>query len=154
MNNFIKEVTFSPAWDKTNPTINRHCVEIIFLLKGEKGAIQFLLLSGWFLPESEQAFNHMIINGQFNPFKPFPADLGYHSYIPMYKKHFPEENCAFLDGCRCYYHGSSLMAQRVYDRLLREGDKGVWDELEKSYQDTFADVDISQVEEAKLKHAR
>ena len=53
------------------------------------------------------------------------------------------ESCDVLeDGW--YYDGSSLNAEPVYQRLLREGNDGVWAELEGYYAEMFKE----RVEEA------
>src|SRR5690554_1678397 len=47
-------VTFEPAWDKRDPNPAKnygvHGVELRMVLKGEKGAVQFVLYTGWQLP--------------------------------------------------------------------------------------------------------
>jgi hypothetical protein len=47
------------------------------------------------------------------------------------------EPCRYLDGKPCYYDGSSLNAERIFDVLTAEGDEGVWRELEAYYHATF-----------------
>lgn len=66
------------------------------------------------------------------------VDLGYHSYTPVHKDHEPITNsCSVLHGRPCYYDGSEMGAQRAFDVLLKEGNEGVWRELEEYYQRTF-----------------
>ena len=48
--------------------------------------------------------------------------------------------CPWLDGRRCYADGSSLNAEPVFQRLLREGDAGVWQALEEYWQETFGEL--------------
>jgi hypothetical protein len=45
--------------------------------------------------------------------------------------------CDVLDGKPCYYDGSSLKAERIFNVLLVEGSAGVWRELRKYYIETF-----------------
>ena len=45
--------------------------------------------------------------------------------------------CPYLDGQACYYDGSGLQAEPVFERLLREGSEGVWLALEEHYQKIF-----------------
>lgn len=45
--------------------------------------------------------------------------------------------CEYLDGQACYYDGSSLRAENIYQVLLHEGSAGVWRELHKYYDVTF-----------------
>ena len=49
-------------------------------------------------------------------------------------------SCQYLDGRPCYYNGSSLNAERIYEVLLREGDEGVQRELEDYYSETFGEI--------------
>jgi hypothetical protein len=45
--------------------------------------------------------------------------------------------CELLDGGPCYYDGSTLNAEPVFEVLLREGSAGVWRELREFYLQTF-----------------
>lgn len=69
---------------------------------------------------------------------PQPANVGFHSPKPMYEgQTLVSDNCQLLDGKPCYYDGSGLHAQVVYDILLKEGSEGVWKYLEGYYNRTF-----------------
>jgi len=71
---------------------------------------------------------------------PMALDLGYHSKVPKYEGDVPmSEHCPVLKG-KCYYDGSTLNAERVFERLVNEGDAGVWAELESYYATTFQGV--------------
>jgi hypothetical protein len=109
--------------------------QLRMVLKGELGAVHFLVLTNW-------AFTRpMAID--IGPIpdclkKPLPSDLGYHSPKPMCVDDVPmEESCPYLDGKPCYYDGSGLAAQNVWEILLEKGSDGVWEFLEKYYQETF-----------------
>jgi len=135
-------VEFTPAFDKRNTDPNKNygigSVNIRFLLRGPRGVVQFLILSGWYLPEVQSELGR----GTFHDY-PLAADLGYHSPVPMYEGQEPiTDSCEYLDGRPCYYDGSSLAAKRVYERLLREGDAGVWSELEDYYTDRFGGQEV------------
>jgi hypothetical protein len=126
---FTRLVEFHPAWDRrhVNPEKNYGIggVEIRFVLKGPLGATQFLLCTGWTLPG--------LPDGTV-----LPADLGYHSPQPRYDgQPLITDSCPYLDGKPCYYDGSTLAAERVFERLVREGDVGVWAALEEVYQQVF-----------------
>jgi hypothetical protein len=47
------------------------------------------------------------------------------------------EPCELLGGGPCYYDGSTLNAEPVFEVLLREGSAGVWRELREYYMRTF-----------------
>jgi len=150
-----RSISFRAAFDKSDPDPKKnygvHGVEIRFLLKGSKGAVHFLLYTNWMLPHVQEDHDthtiHNILSGDdfylrkpFFLYKPMPADLGYHSPVPIHEwqEKPSQEHCEFLDG-PCYYDGSTSAAERVFERLLREGDGGVWAELEDYYKDMFSE---------------
>lgn len=182
-------VRFYPAYDKRDPDPKKnygiHGVELLMLVKGEKGAVQFKLSTNWQLPHVTKetvertiakAAVHgatampqvkSITGGSFEDvermmesvsrlaglgprrtmldsidlkcfFLPTPVDLGYHSYTPHYEGQEPvSSECEWLGGKPCYYDGSTLNAERIFDVLVAEGDEGVWRELEVYYMDLF-----------------
>src|SRR3989304_7948559 len=80
-----REVVFHPAYERGNKG-GRHSAEMRFLLHGPEGTVQFLVYTGWHLPESIKAMAALPHNlgrplNQFI-FEPMPADLGYHSPKP------------------------------------------------------------------------
>ena len=52
-------IEWSPAYNHVPDGKGRHCVEARFVLKGEKAAIQFLLMTGW-NHSSDRRPDHMI----------------------------------------------------------------------------------------------
>ncbi len=66
-----------------------------------------------------------------------PADVGYHSKVPQYEdQRRMTDNCEFTDGV-CYYDGSTMHADKVFDILTEEGSEGVWKYLESYYWETL-----------------
>lgn len=133
MTNFDRIVTVIPAFDRRHkdPSKNYgiHSAELRMVLKGSKGATQFVLYTGWHLKHVRE--------GSFVS-DPLPADLGFHSPIPQYTGH--EETsieCPYVDGGRCYYDGSSLQADTVFDALVSGGSEAVWEILEGYYHEMF-----------------
>jgi len=128
---FERRVEINPAYDKRHPDPAKnygiHGVDICFVLKGSEGAVQFVLYTGWQLPSIVDRFRD-----------PMPVDLGYHSPVPHYEGQMViAESCELVDGKPCYYDGSTLNADPVFDALTREGEKGVWDRLEAYYGELF-----------------
>jgi hypothetical protein len=143
---FERIVEMTPAFDRRNsdPSKNYgiHGVELRMVLKGERGATQFLLYTNWQLPHVTREFDER------KPFRsefphlmchPLPADLGYHSPVPLYQGQEKMSACEYVEG-GCYYDGSSTNAERIYNVLLREGSAGVWRELEAYYNETFSEA--------------
>ena len=139
-----KIVEFTPAFDKRDPNPHKnygiHCVEICMILKGVRGAVQFLMATGWYLPEVEAELVRR--NTSYSLFSPSGYDIGYHSPTPQYDgQEKMAESCAYLDGKPCYYDGSCLAAEPVLGRLIREGHAAVWEELEEKYKAIFGELE-------------
>lgn len=136
-----REITITPAFDKRDSDPSRnygiHGCDMRFYLTGEKGVIQFVLSTNWHLPHV-----HEELAGRRAGWlcKPMPVDLGYHSSVPMYEgQSLLTECCEVLGGRPCYYDGSTLNAESIYEIMLREGSEGVWRELERYYEQTFGE---------------
>ena len=131
-------VEFTAAYDRRDPNPNKsygiHGVDMRFLLRGPKGVIQFVVATNWHLPEVQP-----LLTDSWR-LKPMPFDLGYHSPVPLYDGQTTvTDSCEYLGGRPCYYDGSTLAAEKVFDRLLREGDAGVWAEMEETYEYHFGE---------------
>lgn len=72
-------------------------------------------------------------------YHPQPADLGYHSPVPMYEGQNSMGECNLLGGI-CYYDGSGLRAEEVLETLIREGSDAVWAFLDEEYARRFEEV--------------
>lgn len=139
-----KRIEFSPAFDKRNhdPKKNYgiHGVDIRFVLIGERGAVQFVLYTNWYLPHVADDLwtrHPAHLRAFFGPMP--PADVGYHSPVPQYEGQEPiGNNCQYLNG-PCYYDGSGLRANDAFKVLVEEGDDGLWKYLEQYYRDTFGE---------------
>ena len=135
--NFKKEIKFHPAWDK-GKEYGIHGAELVFYLHGDKGVIQFVTYLNWMLPQNR---NEISSNDKY-PFqywmKPQPADLGYHSYELKYDgQTLLTDKCSLLNNKPCYYDGSGLNAEPIFEILISEGEEGVWKKLEEYYMYTF-----------------
>lgn len=134
-------VEMEPAYDKRDPDPSKnygiHGVNLRMVLKGKKGAVQFLIYTGWHLPHvQEELDNKHQLDHLFH--KPIPADVGYHSPKPIHGDYKPtSESCPYLDGKPCYCDGSALHAEKVFGILLEKGSDGVWGHLEDYYDRTF-----------------
>lgn len=144
---FERTVTFRPAFDKRDPDPKKnygiHGVDIVFLLKGARGAYQFCVSTNWHLPNVQAEQDTRPLNEFPYMFhKPMPTDLGYHAHAPQYVGHEPmSEQCEVLGG-KCYYDGSSLAAEDVFNILLSGGSDAVWKHLEERYMERFYPVAV------------
>lgn len=142
-----KEIIFKPAWDKRsdNPAKNYgvHGVDLCFTLKGEEGAVYFVLFTNWHLPHI-QKINDERMDAEFPHLAchPMPAELGYHSPIPQYEgQEISSDVCSYTGDKPCFVDSSVLNAKPIYKALLEEGDMGVWHKLEEYYNEIFKGED-------------
>lgn len=141
-----KEIKFKPAYDKRDPNPNKnygiHGVTIYFYLKGERGAVQFAVYTNWQLAHVQKEIDARPPDPRF-PYMFHEArawDLGFHSPKPLYEGQTRiSDECELITG-PCYYDGSTLSAEPIFEVLKAEGEVGVWRELEKHYTDTFGEL--------------
>jgi len=144
MPDFERTIEFKPAFDKRDPNPAKnygvHCVEMRWLLKRPKGIIQFVLYTGWHLPHVQEELQAKCHERKSCPLSSLPADIGYHSPVPVYEgQGFVTESCPYLGGVPCYYDGSSLNAEPIFEKLVTLGHEAVWKEMEKWYYNTFGE---------------
>ena len=124
-----KRIEFSPAYDG---------VDMAFYVTGELGVVQFKVSTGWMLPHvrDQHRGQHRVCE-----LYPMPIDLGYHSRTPHYEdQSIMREDCPLLDA-PCYYNGSGLNAEPIFEVLVSQGHDAVWERLESYYNDTFGTTD-------------
>jgi hypothetical protein len=132
-----REIIWEPAFDKRSKdpkeNFGIHGVTMRWIVKGDRGAVQWVVYTNWYLPHVVAEWK---AKGAHMP-GPIPADLGYHSPVPFYEDQQSQGECKFLDGKVCYYDGSGLNANPLWEKFIREGGEAVWKELEDYYIDTF-----------------
>lgn len=118
----------------------RHGLTIRFLVKAEKGAVQFTLYTDW-MPQfsSVSGIGYRDIRN-WGGGHLMPADLGYHSKVPRYDGQSPISHaCEFCDGQPCYSDGSGLNASDAMYSLVNGGDAMLWKFLDDYYASVFSD---------------
>ena len=133
---FERKTIWRPAFDKRHPDPKKnygiHGVEVKWLLTGDKGAVQFVLYTGW-NTKGVRAERH-----DEPAHAPMPTDIGYHSPVPMYEgQTVIQEECPYLNDRPCYYDGSGLNAERYFDILTDKGEDALWKALEAYYRARF-----------------
>lgn len=128
-------IEWSPAWDKRDPDPKKdygiHGMELRFVLIGSKGATQFLVYTNWVLPQNCKPWDEMV---KAHLLQPMPADVGYHAYVAQREGQQPiSQSCEYLGGKPCYYDGSGLQAEELFDIFVAEGEDAVWAWLRKRY---------------------
>lgn len=136
-----KIVSFNPGYDKRHTDPNKNYgiagVTIRFILKGKRGATQFVVFTDWYPPSVQREHFEKQLDHKYFDVRPMAVDLGYHARTPQYEGQKSMGPCEYLDGAECYYDGSGLNAEPVRNMLLMCGDEAVWKELERYYVDLF-----------------
>jgi hypothetical protein len=125
-------IEFTPAFDKRNPepglNYGIHGVDLVMFVKKGNRAVQFKVFTNWHLPH---------VRDEYGAMEPMAADLGYHSPVPMWEgQDALTDNCLYTGG-KCYYDGSTLNAEPVFEKLIAEGSDAAWDFLEQYWHETF-----------------
>lgn len=115
-------------------------LEVWFIVKGAKGAVQFMVYFPAYLPNVQK---ELVRDPEAYHFKIQGYDVGYHSRVPMYEGHpLMDRQCKIL-GCECYYDGSTLRAQAWVDRIFsvtgQRPDDLLWEMLENEYEAVFGE---------------
>ena len=138
-----REFTMEPAYDKRSDDPKKnygiHGVTMRMVVKGQHGAVQFIVYTNWHLKHVQEE-----LDGKHHDHlscHPLPADVGYHSKVPMYEvATVVSNNCEYTGG-ECYYDGSGLRAYNWYDILVSQGSEAVWKLLEEEYELRFKDIE-------------
>lgn len=137
---FDRKIVFTPAYDHTKTVKGGGChgVEMAFIVKSDKGAISFTLLTNWMLPET---YEHWGVRGVTGQQTPMPSNLSIHSYEPMSLAGdyivVEAETCPYLDATGFCKVISYQRAQQYFDLLVKDGDEAMWLALEKMYVAQF-----------------
>ncbi len=138
----MHRVDFLKAFDRRHPdpakNYGMHGVETRFYAIGEGRTVQLVIYTNWMLSDVES-------DGDGYPFRrrgwhdgilcqPMPADLGYHSAVPMYEGQDKMDKCEFIPG-GCYYDGSGLNAYKPTQILVREGGDALWAFLDNYWRE-------------------
>lgn len=119
-------------------------MRVWFILKGPKGATQFMFGVGAYLPHVEAELkakgNDLNSCTDFGVFSGW--DVGYHAKEPQYEGQTQMGDCDIL-GCSCYYDGSGLRAaDKVKEFFSIKGEPiepHIWKFLEDEYYARFGD---------------
>lgn len=116
---------------------------ISFLTKGDEGAVQFVLSTGWLPQHIKKDEIGVRQIGRVIPFgaedsSPMPFELGFYSKTPCYPGQEPlHEKCRWTDNQPCYYDGSGLKANDPFYALLNGGSEALWQFLDACYEHIF-----------------
>lgn len=135
---FERILTIIPPYDLRNidPKKNYgiHGMELRMVLRKNNNCTQFVAHLAIYLPHIRDM---LCEKGSYDMFEGSGYDVGYHSEKPRYENQL-QMVCNLLEGGKCYYGGSTLMAQEWYEIFLKEGMDKIWDMLEEKWIDMFS----------------
>lgn len=144
---FERIVQTRPPFDKRNSNPKKNygvCgLHLWFILKGKKGAVQIQLGTKLYLAKQ---FREWRAEGEGYPFEDDEEvitclDVGYHAWKPIrdWQNETNCMECQLSPKGKCWYDGSSLRGRddRIVEQYLEQGDKFIWDYLEKEYIRVF-----------------
>ena len=145
---FERIVKVSPAYDRRDPDPHKnygiHGAHLLFVLKGELGAVAFDIGTNWYLPhvaEELRGKEHLYSGKSF--FEPTPYSIGYHSPKPMYEDHsMSAVECEYLDGKSCYFGDNVTYSEVPFKILISEGSEAMWAWMENYYKERFEDKKV------------
>lgn len=111
----------------------RSGMRIRWLVKGKKGAVEFLLSTNWLPIKKDQNIRNQNFRQEIPP---MPTNLGYHSKKPLYKNQPSQSNCPYIGGT-CYHGGNPSDADDAFYTLVNGGGKELWRFLDEYYMEIF-----------------
>ena len=131
----------SLPFDKRHPNPSKNYgiggLVTTFILKGDLGAVQFVVSWPQYLPHIEprpslSCFGLHGITG---------FDVGYHAPSPQYDGQ-PSMDCDIMGEGQCYYDGSGLQAGEWVEEIFSEKDPEpiIWEKLEAYYRGRFEEA--------------
>jgi hypothetical protein len=131
-----REIRFMPAYDKRNDpggNFGIHGVVIYFIVYGDEGVLVLELSTNWQLKHLRPKWDSYETAIRLLP---RAVALHLHTFFPIYDgQDGPStESCEFLDGHKCYCI-STYSVKELLDVLIEGGDKALWKELERRYEE-------------------
>ena len=132
---FDRILTMRPAFDKRNVVPSKnfgvHGVEMIFTLRGTRGATYWVFFTNMNLPHVMKEHQR---DGYVHTYR--GAELGYHSPVRVHE-YQEERPCTVLPGGKCFSDCSFVNSDRLVPIFLGEGPDAVWRELHSEYLNQF-----------------
>ena len=141
-NGFRRIVAFRPAYDKRAEGYGIHNMEIVFVLIGPMGAVDFVIhKTEWFVASAREHLRKLPmveeLDAPSRSSHPWRCSINYHSKVAPSEGQSSIANCQWLDGKECFCGGTHL-ADGLMERFVAEGEEVVWKELEEWYESRLA----------------
>jgi len=125
-------IQITPAFERGTEG-GRGSAHIWFCLRGPNGAVTFMVLTDWYLPETKEIFEK---NGwEFSHSS--GGAVSTHATWPYepWQKDTRNESCEWLDGAPCYGDIGFLIGDDFFAALVEGGTDALWDKMQKWYDE-------------------
>ncbi len=134
MNSLLtRTVEVLPGYDR-RPEGGMHGAEMVFILRGLKGAVTFACFTDWLPLKTQEGLMRGIERSRVIGIQPQPLEYAFHALEPSDTvRRTKHTNCPYLDA-ECWTELSGPTAGYIRDLLLQGGSEAVWRELEIRYR--------------------
>lgn len=116
-------------------------ITLVFVVKGEAGAVSFSILTGSFLPQVATEFFEKAQRDRhtYNPFQATAGAVDYHSPKPIreWQHQTDSRDCCYVTGGKCWSDGSALAGEDYLRDFYHFGPERVFEKLEGYYRSVF-----------------
>lgn len=131
---FQTAVVFEPGYNDRGGNYGVHGMDFRFLLRGPRGAVGFLMSSGWVPGEKG-------VNPTVSTLFPMGMDISYHAHSPQREDHEQASaKCPYLDGQTCFSDGAFMAAEPVLEAFIVRGDAVIWEALREWHDNLHATI--------------
>lgn len=138
-----KEYKVGLPFDRRHPDDSKnygiHGLDIWFILKGEKGAVQYGVTFPVYLPHVAKELQ---AKGKTLD-RIYGFDVGYHARMPQYEGQTIMADCDLTPEGKCFYDGSSLRAsdwtEQIFSVVGEKPEKLLWEKLYTEYVERFGE---------------
>lgn len=133
-NQLERTIEILPGYDRRPSVEGMHGAEIVFILRGLKGAVTFACFSDWLPKTTQEGLMHGVERSRVIGIQPQPLEYAYHAPAPSETvRRTRHTNCPYLNG-ECWTELSKGTAEYIRDILLQGGSEAVWQELGVRYR--------------------
>lgn len=120
-----------------------HGMELLWLLRGPKGAIDFSIATNWLPGEvgtswrwSDEGKREFARTRSTHDLFPSGMGIGIHALTKQYEDQYSRDDCMlFGEPRKCYVDRMGLLSDELMVEWSKEGDRVVWERLKELHDD-------------------
>lgn len=131
----IRKIVFVPAYDE-GPKFGSHGMVISFRLFGPEGVLAWDFHTRIYLEATRKRLGQGNEHGGI-----YGTEIYSHSTKPHSDSTIGVSDCALVGGVQC--HTTSIYGQDLAERLVAEGDEGIWKRMEVAYRCLWPQLEMT-----------